>query len=521
MDNNLNEQLWKIANDLRGQMDSSEFKNYMLGLIFYKSLSDKFEVRAADELDYEGIEIKYSEMDETHEFYEDLMDELTDVLGYTIKPEHLFSNIIRKIKMNEAIITLLSEALVSLERSASGSDSEQDIEGLFGDVDLSNNRLGATGTEKNRMISQILTKINDIEGLTDNQDNLGNAYEYLLKQFASSAGKKGGEFYTPSEVSDIVARIAINNREEVYSIYDPTCGSGSLLLKAAKQTKYSYIKGQELNVTTFNLARMNMFLHDVRYSKFDIRQGNTLLSDKFNDEKFDAIVANPPFGVKWDADQIELNDDKRFTRYGKLAPKSKGEFAFIQHMVSHLKEDGVMATVVPHGVLFRGAAEGTIRKYMLEEENVIDAVIGLPANLFFGTGIPACIIVFKKCRKNDESVLFIDASKDFEKIKTQNVLREEDIEKITSTYFERKEIEKYSRNVKFEEIKENDFNLNIPRYVDTFEEEEPIDIKQVSKEYQELVEEEKQIRADLLSQLDELNGDEDVLAAIKAMIEVR
>jgi type I restriction enzyme M protein len=496
--NNLNAQLWKIANDLRGNMDSSEFKNYILSLIFLRFLSETVEVEANKILAEEGEKIEYRELTENSEIYNDVLQEIKYHLGYYIEPSDLFVNLTANAKQNIPIIEKLSQLIKrKIPDSTVGGDSEADFDGLFDDLDLSNNKLGNSGEEKNELISKMFINISDIEGLTTDIDILGDAYEYLIKMFASDAGKKGGEFYTPTEVSEIVASLVAVNNQNAKTIYDPTCGSGSLLLKATnKFNDYNYIKGQELNVTTFNLARMNMFLHGINYKEFDIRQGDTLKNDRFSDEKFDAIVANPPFGVSWDADPMLLTDDERFGKYGKLAPKSKGEFAFLQHMLHHLSENGTLVSVIPHGVLFRGAAEKTIRQYMIEEENAIDAIIGLPANLFFGTGIPAAIIVMKKCRDNKD-ILFIDASKDFNKVKTQNILSQEHIDKIVSAYVERKDVEKYAKNISIEEIKENDFNLNIPRYVDTFEEEEKVDINLVNQNMSEIKkqieEKEKQI----------------------------
>lgn len=514
--NNLEAQLWKIAEDLRGSMDGSEFKNYMLGFIFLKYLGERVEQDILEHLAGEEL----SEVQQNEEDMQELRNLIISDLGYMIEPDDLFSELINKINNGVSILEDLDRILKSIESSAAPMDSRDDFIGLFDDIDLSNNKLGTNGDEKNKTISKILLAIDDIEGLTSDVDVLGKAYEYLLKQFASSAGKKGGEFYTPEEVSELVARLATEGHEDIYSLYDPTCGSGSLLIKASKKVEYRKVYGQELNTTTYNLARMNMFLHGVNYRKFDIRQGNTLTNDKFGNEKFDVIVANPPFGVKWDADLVDLNSDERFNRYGKLAPKSKGEYAFIQTMVHHLNDNGTLATVIPHGVLFRGAAEKTIRQYMIEKENILDAVIGLPSNLFYGTGIPAAILVFKKNRTNTD-IMFIDASNEFEKVKTQNVLTEENIQKIIETYKNRETIEKYSNKIELDEIKENDYNLNIPRYVDTFEEEEPIDIIEVSNEYAKLVEKEKKIREDLLNQLEDLNGEPEVLAAIKSMLEVR
>ena len=311
-------------------------------------------------------------------------------------------------------------------------------------------------------------------------DVLGDAYEYLISQFAANAGKKAGEFYTPQQVSKILAKIVTVGKERLKEVYDPTCGSGSLLLRVAKEAKVSKFYGQELTSTTYNLARMNMLLHDIDYTNFDIKNDDTLEHPQHMGMRFEAIVANPPYSANWSADNKFL-DDERFSAYGKLAPKSKADFAFIQHMIHQFADNGTMAVVLAHGVLFRGAAEGVIRKYLIEKENVLDAVIGLPANIFFGTSIPTVILVFKKNRDNNENILFIDASNEFEKGKNQNNLTDEQVEKIVDTFVKRETIDKYSYVATIEEIKENDYNLNIPRYVDTFEEEETIDLQAVSE----------------------------------------
>lgn len=344
------------------------------------------------------------------------------------------------------------------------------------------------------MISEVIKHLNDINfNFEDTEmDVLGNAYEYLIGQFASNAGKKAGEFYTPAQASKLLAMITTTGKEKVKSAYDPTCGSGSLLLKVARYTDVSSFYGQELNTTTYNLARMNMILHGVKFNDFEIKQGNTLEDPQHLDKRFDIVVANPPFSQKWSADDSFLSDE-RFASYGKLAPSSKADFAFIQHMIYQLDNNGTMAVIVPHGVLFRGASEGVIRKYLLKEKNYIDAIIGLPANIFYGTSIPTCVIVVRKNRKPEDDVLFIDGSNDFEKSKNQNYLRDEDVEKIVDTYRNRKEIEKYSKKVSMKEIEENDYNLNIPRYVDTFEEEEEINLDEVVEKIEKLSEEEKEV----------------------------
>lgn len=319
---------------------------------------------------------------------------------------------------------------------------------------------------------------------------MGDAYEYLIGQFASGAGKKAGEFYTPQQVSSILAQLVTVGKDQLKSVYDPTCGSGSLLLRVAKEVKnVSGFYGQEMNPTTYNLCRMNMIMHDVHYKRFDIKNEDTLERPQHYDMRFEAIVANPPFSANWSASPLFMSDD-RFSAYGKLAPSSKADFAFVQHMIHQLADNGTMAIVLPHGVLFRGGAEGHIREYLIKEKNYLDAVIGLPSNIFYGTSIPTCILVLKKDRnqetKRSRSILFIDASQHFEKVKTQNTLRKEDIDKIIDAYKNRSEEAKYSHLANLTEVATNDYNLNIPRYVDTFEDEDAIDLKAITSELREL-----------------------------------
>jgi type I restriction enzyme M protein len=347
-------------------------------------------------------------------------------------------------------------------------------------------------------LSEIDFKLDDHE-----TDVLGDAYEYLIAQFASSAGKKAGEFYTPQQVSKILSKIVTMGKKRLKTVYDPTCGSGSLLLRVSKEAEISDFYGQELNQSTYNMARMNMILHDVKYEDFDIQQGDSLENPMHLGMKFEAIVANPPFSANWSSNKSFM-EDERFSAYGKLAPKSKADFAFVQHMIYHLDENGTMAVVLPHGVLFRGAAEGVIRKYLVEEKNYLDAVIGLPVNIFYGTSIPTVILVFKKCREDDSDVLFIDASKYFEKKKNQNMLRNGDVERIVNTYAKRGEIDKFSHLATLDEIRENEYNLNIPRYVDTFEEEESIDLDAVVKELESIEDDIKVIDNEIKKYCNEL-----------------
>lgn len=485
----LHTQLWAMANDLRGSMDASEFKNYILGLIFYRYLSDKLLRFVNEEL--KDDEITYIEAWKDDEFKQDIIDLLVDSdsgLGYVIEPNNLWSSLIEKINIAQFDISMLAKAINDLTESTLGLASQRDFENLFDDMDLNASKLGKTEADRSALISKVMLKINDINFHYEDAeiDVLGDAYEYLIGQFAASAGKKAGEFYTPQQVSKLLAKLVTIGKNKLKNVYDPTCGSGSLLLRVAKETDVVSFYGQEKVATTYNLARMNMLLHGIPFNHFDIENNDTLEhpNEDHMQLRFDAVVANPPYSAKWSADAKFL-DDERFSAYGKLAPKSKADYAFIQHMLYLLDDAGTMAVVLPHGVLFRGAAEGVIRKYLIKEKNWLDAVIGLPANLFFGTSIPTCILVFKKCKKNDD-IFFIDASKEYESGKNQNRLTDENIEKILDTYVNRKGVEKYAHAASLEEVEENDYNLNIPRYVDTFEEEEEIDIKAVMKEIKEL-----------------------------------
>ena len=488
----LEQQLWNIANELRGKMDADEFRDYILGFIFYKYLSEKIENFTNELLKEDGI--TFTSLDSNNPEHEEILNSLKDdcvqQLGYFLKPNELFSAMAKKGNSdnNNFILDDLTQVLRHIESSTMGTESEDDFEHLFEDLDLTSTKLGRTEEAKNKLIAKVLYHLDNINFELKNHDRdvLGDAYEYLIGQFAAGAGKKAGEFYTPQEVSKILAKLVTVGKSRLKSVYDATCGSGSLLLRVAKEVEdVSNFYGQELNRTTYNLARMNMIMHDVHYRKFDIKQEDTLEHPQHLEHRFEAIVANPPFSANWSANPLHLNDD-RFSQYGKLAPSSKADFAFIQHMIYHLDDNGTMAIVLPHGVLFRGASEGHIRQYLIEDRNYLDAVIGLPSNIFYGTSIPTCILVFKKCREHSDNILFIDASNDYEKAKNQNYLTNENIEKIIDTYANRKEIEKYSHLASMQEIKENDYNLNIPRYVDTFEEEEVIDLDKVSSELKAL-----------------------------------
>ncbi len=496
-------------------MNADEYKNYILGFIFYKYLSEKLEQYVNDKLlkreDFNFAEIKESTKD-GKQYLEHIKESCIDHLGFFLKPSQLFSYLVHKGKGNVKeqttfILEDLKNILNSIEQTSMGTSSEDDFKGLFDDVDLTSSKLGSTENKKNDVIVEVLSLLNGIDfKLEDSKsDLLGDAYEYLIGEFAAGAGKKGGEFYTPAQVSRLLAQIVTLDKKRLKSVYDAACGSGSLLLRLKDYVEVSSYFGQELNPTTYNLARMNMILHGVHFDHFKIKQGDTLTEDMLPDLKAEAIVANPPFSAEWKSDaDPQLAHDDRFAQYGRLAPKSAADYAFVTHMLYHLADNGTMAIVLPHGTLFRSGAEGHIRQHIIEKQNYLDAVIGLPANLFYGTTIPATVLVFKKCRKNDEDVLFIDASKEFQKGKNQNHLTGDNIDKIFDTYKKRKEIAKYSHKASLAEIKENEYNLNIPRYVDSFEEDAVVNISEVSQSLKKLHVDEVNLQNKIVAFCDEL-----------------
>ena len=522
----LNTILFSAADNLRSKMDASEYKNYLLGLIFYKYLSDRLLVKVV-ELSEESLE-EYYTADKQTELYKtlladediksDLIETLVDTLGYDIEPAYLFNVLTNQAKQNTFQLNDLNKAFIDL------STKYDQFNGLFDDVDLTSKKLGSDAQQRNITITEVIKKLDPINLLGHGGDVIGDAYEYLISQFASEAGKKAGEFYTPHEVSVMMARIAAMGQEDkqLFSVYDPTMGSGSLMLNVRnyihhpENVKYH---GQELNTTTFNLAKMNLILHGVDKEDMRLSNGDTLNKDWPTDEPytFDSVLMNPPYSAKWSADDTFL-DDSRFNRFGKLAPKSKADFAFLLHGLYHLKDSGTMAIVLPHGVLFRGAAEGVIRKKLLEDGS-IDAVIGMPGNLFFGTSIPTTVIILKKNREARD-VLFIDGSNDFIKGKNQNKLSTENIDKVVETYRNREDIEKYSHVASFEEIKENDFNLNISRYVDTFEEEADVDMAIVGASIQGIRKEKVKIKSSLHKMVSLLQYNQKDEQWIKGALEV-
>lgn len=495
--------LWAMANELRGTMDASEYKNYILAFMFYRYLSEHQEQYLV-----KNNVIDIEEGESVNDAYQkeavgaDLVDYLEDIsssLGYAIAPSDTWKSLINKIDDSQVIPSDYQTIFDNFNKNAElNKQAAKDFSGVFNDINLGDSRLGNSTNERAKSLNNIVKLVDGIEFKSDDgKDILGEIYEYLIGQFAASAGKKGGEFYTPHQVSKILAKIVasgVEKSDEFFNIYDPTMGSGSLLLTVGQElpagTPKKYF-GQELNTTTYNLARMNLMMHDVSYNNMILNNADTLESDWPDgpDENgidhprsFDAIVANPPYSAKWDNDETKLKDP-RFSDYGKLAPASKADYAFVLHSIYHLNSTGTMAIVLPHGVLFRGAAEAKIRKTIIEK-NYLDTVIGLPANLFYGTSIPTIILVLKKNRK-EKDILFIDASNDFEKGKNQNNLSDKNIDKIINTFKERKDVDKYAHMASIEEIRENDFNLNIPRYVDTFEEEEPIDLDEINKQLEQ------------------------------------
>lgn len=522
----LNQKLFSAADSLRSKMDASEYKDYLLGLIFYKYLSDKSLVKVVELAD-ESLE-EYDTQEKQTELYrelladedvkDDLIETLVDTVGYHIEPDYLFNVLADETKQNTFQLNDLNKAFVDL------STSYEQFSGLFDDVDLTSKKLGSDDQQRNITISDVLKKLSEIDVMGHDGDVIGDAYEFLIGEFASEAGKKAGEFYTPSKVSDMMAQIVTLGQEDkqLFSVYDPTMGSGSLMLNVKSYLNYpESVKyhGQELNTTTYNLAKMNLILHGVKSEDMRVRNGDTLNKDWPTDEPylFDSVLMNPPYSAKWSSDQSFL-DDSRFNRYGRLAPKSKADFAFLLHGFYHLKNTGKMAIVLPHGVLFRGAAEGAIRKKLLEDGS-IDTVIGMPANLFFGTSIPTTIIILKKNRDNRD-VFFIDASKEFEKGRNQNKLSKENVTKIVETYKKREDVEKFAYLATFEEVKENDFNLNIPRYVDTFEEEEPVDMATLGASIENIRKEKEEIGVSLYETILSLQYDKENEEWIKGALEV-
>ncbi len=481
----LAKRLWAIANDLRGNMDSSKFKNYILGTIFYRYLSERTE-KYMDEI-LKNDHVTYREAIENEELKKAVNEMSLDHLGYIIKPGNLFNSLVAKIKGGEFSIENYEKAIFDLVGSTIGKKSESAFDKLFDDMNLQDKDLGKEVSQRTKLISKVINKVYDIDfNFKDAEfDVLGTAYMILIGLFASDAGKKGGEFFTPTKMSELVARLATLGLDTVKSACDPCAGSGSLLLGVKRHCSNRTVNhyfGQEMNGMTYNLLRQNMLMHGVPYKEFTVFNDDTIEHDNFGETKFQVQVANPPYSAKWSADS-KFESDPRFSNCGALAPKSYADLMFLEHIAYHLDKDGRAAVLLPHGVLFRGNTEKAIRRYLIENQNVIDAIIGLPAKCFHGTSIPVCCIVLKKNRNgNSGNIWFCDASKYYTAGKNMNELSNEDIDRIVNAYEQRAEIEKFSHIAMFNEIRKNDFNCNISRYVDTFEEEEQIDIQAVRAE---------------------------------------
>jgi type I restriction enzyme M protein len=496
----LHRTIWKIANDLRGSVDGWDFKTYVLGMLFYRYISEnladfinKEEARAGNkDFDYASLTDKQAELGRADTVKEK---------GFYILPSKLFQNVRKKAKNDSNLNETLSTAFKNIEHSAKGQESEDDLRGLFDDLDVNSNKLGGSVPKRNATLAKIMDAIGGL-ALGDYQDNtndvFGDAYEYLMTMYASNAGKSGGEFFTPQEVSELLARIAVDGKKQVNKVYDPACGSGSLLLKFAKVLGKDNVRqgfyGQESNITTYNLCRINMFLHDINYEKFQIAHGDTLMEPMhWDDEPFDCIVSNPPYSIKWEGDANPLLiNDPRFSPAGVLAPKSKADLAFTMHMLTWLSTAGTAAIVEFPGVLYRGGAEAKIRAYLIDN-NYVDAVIQLPPDLFFGTSIATCLLILKKSKK-DNATLFIDASEEFVRHGNKNKLSQANHDKILKAFSKRKNIDYFAQLIPNAAIAENDYNLAVSSYVEQEDTSVAIDIKALNKNIKEIVSKQSKLR---------------------------
>lgn len=504
----LQAQIWKIANEVRGAVDGWDFKQFVLGTLFYRFISENFSsyIEADDE------SIVYADLDDSIITPEIKIDAIK-TKGYFIYPSQLFVNIAKTANENESLNTDLAKIFSEIEKSATGYDSEQDIKGLFADFDTTSNRLGNTVKEKN---SRLAAVINGVSGLNfgnfhENQiDLFGDAYEFLISNYAANAGKSGGEFFTPQNVSKLIARLALHKQENVNKIYDPACGSGSLLLQAKKQFEEHKIEdgffGQEINHTTYNLTRMNMFLHNINYDKFNIKLGDTLTNPHFKDDRpFDAIVSNPPYSINWiGSDDPTLINDERFAPAGVLAPKSKADFAFILHSLNYLSSKGRAAIVCFPGIFYRGGAEQKIRKYLVDN-NYVETVISLAPNLFYGTSIAVNILVLSK-HKEDTKIQFIEAGELYQKETNNNILTDEHIEKIIEAFDSKNDVQYFAKSTELEEIAKNDYNLSVSSYVEAKDTREKIDIKALNSQIAEIVARENTLRAEIDKIVEEIEG---------------
>ncbi len=509
----LHRAIWSIADDLRGNVDGWDFKIYVLGTMFYRYISENLRNYVnQDEFDAGRFDFDYAKLSDEEALQ--AKDDLVNSRGFFILPSELFENVRARAKEDENLNETLERVFKNIEDSAKGHISEDDFKGLFDDFDVNSNKLGNTVAKRNEKLIKLLDGIGNMK-LGDYKENtidaFGDAYEFLMTMYASNAGKSGGEFFTPQEVSELLTRIAIYEKKDVNKVYDMCCGSGSLLLKAAKILGKDNVRngfwGQEINITTYNLCRINMFLHDIPYDKFSIAHGDTLTDPRHeDDEPFEAIVSNPPYSIKWEGDNNSiLISDSRFSPAGVLAPKSKADLAFIMHALSWLAPNGVGAIVCFPGIMYRGGAEQKIRKYLVDG-NYIDTIIQLPSNLFFGTSIATCIMVIKKGKQEDD-ILFIDASKEFVRVTNNNKLSNENIENILKVYADRKDVEYFSKVVKYEDIKNENYNLSVSTYVEQEDTREKIDIVKLNQEIKEIVAREEVLRNEIDKIIAEIEGD--------------
>ena len=508
----LHRTIWSIADDLRGSVDGWDFKHYVLGMLFYRYISENFTAYINEgEADAGNDGFDYAKLSD--EEAEGAREELIATKGFYIKPSQLFWNVKEKAEADENLNETLEAVFNSIENSAKGTASENDMAGLFDDFDVNSNKLGSTVAKRNEKLTKLINGVASMNlgNVKDHDiDAFGDAYEYLMTMYASNAGKSGGEFFTPADVSEMLTRLGTVGKTEVNKVYDPACGSGSLLLKAEKVLGRDAVRngfyGQEINITTYNLCRINMFLHDVEPDKFDIACDDTLLSPQhWDDEPFELIVSNPPYSTKWPGnDDPILINDPRFSPAGVLAPKSKADLAFVMHSLSWLAPNGTAAIVCFPGIMYRGGAEKKIRKYLIDN-NYIDCVIQLPSNLFFGTSIATCIMILKK-NKADNKTMFIDATNECIKVTNNNRLSQENMDRIVNTYADREEIDHFSHLASYDEVKENDYNLSVSTYVEAEDTREKIDIVELNAQIAEIVKREDELRKAIDEIIAEIEG---------------
>lgn len=499
----LHRAIWAIADDLRGSVDGWDFKSYVLGIMFYRYISENLAAYISkDEIAAGNVDFDYAKLPD--DVAEQAREDMVKVKGFFILPSELFENVRARAAQDENLNMTLETVFRHIEDSAKGSASEDNFAGLFEDIDVNSNKLGATVAKRNAMLVKLLNGIGEMKlgNYKENSiDAFGDAYEYLMGMYASNAGKSGGEFFTPQEVSELLTRLAVVGKTEVNKVYDPACGSGSLLLKAAKILGKENVRqgffGQEINLTTYNLCRINMFLHDIDYDKFDIAHEDTLIAPQhWDDEPFEVIVSNPPYSIKWEGnDNPLLINDPRFAPAGVLAPKSKADLAFVMHSLAWLATNGTAAIVCFPGIMYRGGAERKIRQYLIDN-NFIDCIIQLPSNLFYGTSIATCIMVLKK-NKADNDTLFIDASKEFVKVTNNNKLTEENIAKIVDAFVKRQDTQYFCRMVPNEEIAKQEYNLSVSTYVEQEDTREVINITELNAEIKRIVAREQVLREEI------------------------